>query len=174
MKTILLFTVAVLCFGATESRVPRKAMAAVESSMNKGFRQVTNDPYDLLGTARGSYLDGYGAVFTIELQLVYITPPSPFQPAYTPVELAALKERKLKKLPALKDTMRSLMAAAGNTLDNMPGNEHIAMEAIIWRYSWEDSRGVPQRVLMTAEKGKLLQAAADHANLAGVIDELEQ
>ena len=62
MKTLLLFTVAVLCFGATESRVPRKAMAAVESSMNKGFRTVTNDPYDLLGTARGTYLNGYGAV----------------------------------------------------------------------------------------------------------------
>ena len=26
-----------------------------------------NDPYDLLGTARGTYLEGYGAVFTVEM-----------------------------------------------------------------------------------------------------------
>jgi hypothetical protein len=56
----------------------------------------------------------------------------------------------------------------------MPGNEHIAMEAILWRYSWEDSKGLPQRVLMTAEKSKLLEAVSSHADLASVIEEREQ
>jgi hypothetical protein len=142
--------------------------------MNDKFRSVTADPYDLLGTARGTYLDGYGAVFTIELQLVYITPPSPFRPAYSPQELAALHDRKMKKLPVLKEAMRGLMASSVNTLDSMPGNEHIAMEAILWRYSWEDSHGIPQRVLMTAEKSRLIEAQASHADLAGVIEEQEQ
>ena len=174
MKTLVLFAVAVLCFGATEPRISRKALAGVEGAMNDRFRSVTGDPYDLLGPARGTYLDGYGAVFTIELQLVYVAPPNPFRPAYTPAEIAALHDRKMKKLPAMKEAMRGLMAGACNTLDSMPGSEKISMEAILWQYSWEDSHGLPQRVLMTAEKSRLLEAAASHADLASVITEQDQ
>jgi hypothetical protein len=174
MKTILLLAVAVLAFGATEPRISRKALAGVEGAVNDKFRSVTADPYDLLGPARGTYLDGYGAVFTIELQLVYVAPPNPFRPAYSAAELAAVRERKLKRLPVLKEAMRSLMAGAGNTLDAMPGNEKISIEAILWQYNWEDSRGLPQRVQMTAEKGRLLEAAANHADLASVITEQDQ
>ena len=174
MKTLILLAVTVLCLGATEPRVSRKALAGVEGAMNDKFRAVTTDPYDLLGPARGTYLDGYGAVFTIEVQLVHAEPPNPFRPAYTPADLAALHDRKLKRLPAMKETMRGLMAEACNTLDAMPGDEKISMEAILWRYSWEDSRGIPQRVLLTAEKSKLLDAAANHASLASVITEQEQ
>lgn len=174
MKTLVLFTVAVLCFGATEPRVSRKALAGVENAMNNKFREVTADPYDLLGPARGTYLDGYGAVFTIELQLVYVPPLTPFRGPFTPREVAAVHERKVKKLPQMKEAMRGLMAGACNTLDAMPGNEKISMEAILWRYTWEDSHGIPERVLMTAEKSKLLEAAANHTDLAAVITEQEQ
>jgi hypothetical protein len=48
------------------------------------------------------------------------------------------------------------------------------MEAILWHYSWEDSKGIPQRVFMTAEKGKLLKAQADRTDLSTVIEEREQ
>jgi hypothetical protein len=174
VKTILLFAVAVLCFGATESRVPRKALAAVEGSMNDKFRTVSADPYDLLGTARGTYLDGYGALFTVELQLVYLTAPMPFRGAYTPQELTTMHDRKIKKLPVMKETMRGLLAAAGSTLDSMPTTERVSMEAILWHYSWEDSTGIPQRIFMSVEKGKLLKAQADHADLSKVIEEREQ
>ena len=175
MKTILLLATAVLCFGATESRISRKALAGVESAMNDKFRNtVTPDTYDLLGTARGTYLDGYGVLFTIEMELVYVTPLSPFRPAYTSAEVASLRERKLKKVPVMKETLRNLMAGASNSLDNLPGNERISMEAILWHYSWEESRGVPQRLMMTAEKDKLLRALADHTDLATVIEEREQ
>ena len=173
-KSLLLFAVAVLCFGATESRVPRKALASVEGSLNDTFRTVTTDPYDLLGTARGTYLEGYGALFTVELQLVYLTPPMPFRGAYTPQELTTMHDRKMKKVPVMKETMRGLLASASNALDGMPPTEQVSMEAILWHYSWEDSRGIPQRIFMSAEKGKLLQAQADHTDLSKVIQEREQ
>ena len=70
--------------------------------------------------------------------------------------------------------MRSLMATAGTTLDSIPGNERISMEVRLWKYNWEDSRGLPSRVFMTAEKSKLLAAQANHTDLAAVISEQEQ
>ena len=149
MKTLLLIAVATLCFGATEPRVSRKALASVEGVINDKFRTVTADPYDLLGATRGTYLEGYGAVFTVELQLIYLNPITPFHRPYSSAELATMRERKLKKVPVLKEAMRALVGNAANLLETMPANEHISMEAILWHYSWEDSRDVPQRILMT-------------------------
>lgn len=163
-----------LAFAAVEQKVGRRALAAVEGAVNDKFRTATQDPWDLLGTARGTYLDGYGALFTVELQLVFVSPPMPFHPAYSPAEIIAIHDRKVKKLPELREAMRSLIAGAAPTLETLPGNEKISMEAILWRYSWENAQGIPQRILMSGEKDKIQQARAAHTDLAQVIEEREQ
>lgn len=179
MKAFLIPTAAALavtlCFAATESRVSRAAITAVESGINEKFRANSADPYDLLGTARGTYLEGYGVLFTIELQLVVVLPPNPFKPTLSPADLTSIRDRKAKKLPLMKETMRSILVNAASTLEGLPPNEHIAMEAILWNYSWENYRG-PRRVFMTAEKQKLLDMRGhpEQAQLASVIEEQER
>lgn len=173
LRPLLLAAIATVCFASTESKISTKAMLAVESTIDNAFRVNTPDPYDLLGTARGSYLPGYGTLFTVELQLVFTQAQLPFRGPYTPAEVAAIHDRKLKKLPLLKDTMRGLLANASASLDALPPNEQVAIEAIIWHYNWEDSKNIPQRLLMTATKEKLMQAQAAHASLASVIQEQE-
>jgi len=175
MKTLLVVLAAAgLLFATTESRLPAKSIEAVEGMVNDRFRAPGPEPYDLLGTARCTYLDGWGALTTVELGLVYIMPPNPFRPAYSPLELAALRDRKLKKLPVLKDAMRNILASSAAALDSVPPNQHIALETRLWRYSWEDSKGIPQRIFMSAEKSKLLAAQGSPANLAAVIEEQNQ
>lgn len=110
MKAILLIAVATLCFGATESRVPRRQILDVEGSINNKFRSNFADPYDLLGDARGTYLDSYGALFTMELELITVAPPSPFKPTISPAEIQTIHDRKLKKLTDLRQAMYGLMA----------------------------------------------------------------
>jgi hypothetical protein len=167
--------VAGLLVGATEPRVSSKALEAVEGMVNSKFgRGLGADPFDLLGTAHCTYLDGFGAAITLELQLVYVSGPTPFRLTYSPQEIAALHERKLKKLPVLKDAMRSILAGSATTLDSVPPNQRIAMDAKIWHYSWEDSKGIPQRILMFAEKSKLLEAQGSPTALAAVIEEQVQ
>ena len=73
--------------------------------------------------------------------------------------------------------MRNLMVNASGTLEGLPPNEHVAMEAILFNYSWEESRGLPRRIFMSAEKQKLLDAKAAHAGqseLAAIIEEQER
>ena len=177
MKLLLAAAFATLCFAAVESRVSRANILAVESSLNEKFNTRAADSYDLLGPARGTYLEGYGAVFTFELDLVsagglIITP---FKPTITAAELAGLHERKLKKLPQLKDAMRSQMVSASSILAGMPPNERVAMEAILFNYSWEENtREIPRRILMVAEKQKLLDARSNHADLAAIIEEQDR
>ena len=174
MKTLLLIAFATVCLAATETRVPRAALVAMEDTINGKFRVNSPDPYDLLGTARGTYLDGYGVVFTFEMQLVTVSPPNPFKPVISPEELAQIRDRKLRKLPQMKDVMRSMIAAASTSLSGLPGNEHIAMEAVLWTYSWENSRGMPKRIFMSAEKQKLIEAQVNHTDLVQVIEEQER
>jgi len=174
-KTLLLIAAATACFAASsESRVSRASILAMEDAINAKFRVNSPDPWDLLGTARGTYLEGYGVVFTWELQLVFVSPPSPFNPKISEADVAQVHERKLKKIPQLKEAMRSLMLAACNSLPGLPPEERVSMEAILWNYSWENSRGMPRRVFMSVEKQKLLDAQAAHTDLALVIEEQER
>jgi hypothetical protein len=63
---------------------------------------------------------------------------------------------------ALKESMRGLMLSASKTLPGLPPTERIAMEAFLFNYAWENSRGLPHRIVLTAEKQKLLDAANRH------------
>jgi len=170
---------AALCFAAASAGVSNATIAAIEGTINQTLSSGAADPYDLLGTARGTYLAGYGAVLTFELDLINAGPitPTPFKQTVTPQEKTTTHERKLKNLAILKDSMRTMMMNASGTLEGMPSNEQVSMEAILFYYSWENSKDMPRRVLMSAEKQKLLDAKAAHAGpqeLAAIIDTQER
>jgi hypothetical protein len=179
VKPLLLVAAATLCLAATEPRVSRASIVLVENSINEKFVSYSGDPYDVLGNARGTYLEGYGALFTVELDLINTGPinPNPFKQKVTTQEVATTRERKVKKLAILRENMRSLMVNAGGTLEGLPPNERVAVEAVLLYNSWEDSRGMPRRLFMSAEKQKLLGARATHAGqpeLAAIVEEQER
>ncbi len=179
MRLLVGIAAAALCLAAAESAVSPATIAAVEGTMNRTLSVGPADPYELMGTARGTYLNGYGALFTVELDLINAGPisPNPFKPKVSPQELASVRERKVKNLSILKDSMRTLMMNAGSTLEGMPPNERVSMEAYLFYYSWENSKGMPQRVFMSAEKQKLMDAKTAHAGpqeLAAIIEEQDQ
>lgn len=170
---------ATLCFASTESHVSTASILAVERSIGERLAGSTADPYDILVDARGTYLEGYGALFTNEINLVNSSAfnPNPFRPTVTQQQIAQVHDRKVKKLAELKETMRSALEDASATLEGVPANETIAMEVKLFSFSWENNKGIPRRLLMTGEKQKLLAARASHASqadLASIIDEQER
>ena len=165
MKSLLLAGIATLCFAASEPIVSLGSLKAVEASINDKVRSNINDPYDLLGTARGTYIEGYGAVFTVEVNLVLVSPLnlSPFKQSITEAEIATMRERKARKVELLRESMRALMLSASKSLPGLPNNERIVMEAFLFNYRWENARGLPHRIMLTAGKQKLLDALSRHA-----------
>jgi len=161
MKTLLLIGLATLCFAASEPTVSLSSLKAVEASINDRIRSNINDPYDVLGPARGTYLEGYGAVFTMEMNLVLVSPlmVSPFHQTVSEKELSDLRERKMKKIDGLKATMRELMTSAGKSLTGLPPQERIVMEAFLFNYRWENSRGLPHRLVLTVSRQQLMDAS---------------
>jgi hypothetical protein len=180
MKIVMSILIATaLCFAAAESRVSRAGILAAERMIDEKINAYSTDPYRPLGDARGTYLEGYGALFTNELDLISTNPlnVSPFKLTVPKEEVASVRERKLKKLAQLKDAMRTMLVNASGILEGLPPSERVAMEAILFNYSWEETRGLPHRVFMSAEKQKLLDAKAAHAGqteLAAIIEEQER
>src|ERR1700758_4738060 len=67
----LLLVVAASAIASDAPRVPRTTLAAAEKSLDNRFAGLWNDnPFIMLGPTRGVYLEGYGAVFTAEVNLV--------------------------------------------------------------------------------------------------------
>ncbi len=165
MKTLLLIGFATLCFAASEPIVSLGSLMSVEASINDRVRSNISDPYDLLGPARGTYLEGYGAVFTVQMNLVLLPAlrVSPFNPDSNKA-IAELHDHKARKVENLKATMRELMTGASKSLPGLPPQERIVMEAFLFNYSWEQSRGLPHRLVLTANKQKLIDAVSHHAS----------
>jgi hypothetical protein len=174
MKLILLFAFAVLSFARAASLVPGSDFKGVEDETNARF---AGEPWDLLGDARGSYLPGYGAIFTFEMSLVNVPPLYPFKPTVSPQEIRTIHDRKVKQLAVLKGEMRDLVVKAAASLTTLPPGEQVVFEARLVNRSFEDGRGLPNRLIMTANRQKLLDAIAHHAtaaDLAALIEERDE
>jgi hypothetical protein len=170
VKLILLLGLATVCFAASEPTVSTGSLKSVEGAINDRLLSKVNDPYDLLGTARGTYLEGYGAVFTFELNLVFGSSlaGTPFSPKVTDLEITTMHERKARKVEDLKETMRGLAASACKTLNGMPPEENVVVEAFLFSYRWENTRGLPHRIVLSVQKQKLLDAVSRHATSADI------
>jgi len=145
---------------APHARVTRAALATVEKNFDGRFaRAYTPDAFDILGATRGVYLEGYGAVFTTELNLIVSPNISPFHQSFTKIEIARIHERKAQRLPLLRQEMRELLAASAASLENLPPSEQVVLAVTLFHYSWEDYSGLPSQIVMQAERQKLLSNA---------------
>jgi hypothetical protein len=144
---------------------PVKAMKIAPQTfidLEKGFdnRLATtggpNDPIDLLGATRGLYLDGYGAVFTTELSLIITPHANPFRQQISKEEAAGVHQRKLARLPLLKQAMAEMIRNSAKTLVQIPDNQQIVLAVRLLYLPWEDTTGLPAQVLMSATRGGVL------------------
>lgn len=139
-------------------RVSRTTIAAMEKSLDNRVERLWDDnPFVLLGPTRGVYLDGYGAVFTAEINLA-TGPTMMMQFQLSKDEIERHRQRKIKRLPELMAAMRQAMVASAASLDPVPQDEQIVIVAFLSRYPWEDVSGLPVQITMQAQKKKLLDA----------------
>jgi len=148
----------------SENRAMRAALRSAEANIDNRIQQVTSrTPFALLGNTRGAYLTGYGAVFTLEVNLMPVAGLSPFRPAYTPKEIQDLNRQKREKLAALKTGVRQLLVEEASALPHLPAAERIAVVVSLFNYNWEDTTGLPSQIVMQATRQALLDLQAKRA-----------
>jgi hypothetical protein len=154
----------VLLFGGQApqppSRITRAALSGLEKNFDNRFEKGSGtDPFELLGPTRAVYLEGYGVVSSAELDLIVTPNLNPFHQVFTTAEKARIHERKLQRLPLVKQDMREMLIASAVSLENLPPNEQVVLAVTLFHYSWEDSSGLPAQIVMQAERQKLLSNA---------------
>jgi hypothetical protein len=157
-------------FGAAQRpAVTRGALAGMERAFDQRIQRFDlNDPLDLLGSTRGVYLQGYGAVFTAEVNLIAGAVITPFRPKPSPPELEKLRQRKAARLQQLVRQMREVMLDLAAALTDVPPQEHIALGVSIFYFSWENREGLPSQVVLRARRQALLDAQARRADPAAL------
>lgn len=158
---------------AEPGRVSRSSIEATERNLNREIAGLwPEDPFLLLGTARGLYLTGYGAVFSAEVDLAPGPSISPFHQTMTPQNIADHRKKMLDRLPRLKQEMAKMLAGAAASLDTVPAGEKVTLGITLTPHAWEDRTGIPSQIVLTGERGRLVEAQRT-GQLAPAITEQE-
>ena len=173
---LLAITAAVSASAAEASdapRVARSTIAIAEKNLDNRFTRLWEDnPVSVLGPSRGVYLEGYGAVFTAEVNLVAGPPMTLFNVTVTKDYVARHKQIKIARIPDLKRELQKalLELAASKEMAAVPPDEQIVLVAFLSHYPWEDLSGIPAQIMMQGSKKKLMDAkSAGGATLEAAI-----
>ena len=153
-------------------RLARSTVAIAEKNLDDRFTRLWIDnPVTVLGPSRGVYLEGYGIVFTTEVNAVAGPPLTLFNQAITKEFAAQHRQTKLKRIPELKAELQKALldAAASKELAAMPPDEQIVLVALLSHFPWEDLTGMPAQIMMQGSKKKLLEAKSTGAGLEDAI-----
>jgi hypothetical protein len=157
----LLLGVAASAIASDAPRVPRTTLAAAEKSLDNRFAGLWNDnPFIMLGPTRGVYLEGYGAVFTAEINLVAGVPIGVMMPPPDNQEKARHKQLKIARISELKAALEKFLAetAASPGMAAVPPDEQIVLVAFLSHFPWEDISGLPVQIMVQGPKKKLMEA----------------
>jgi len=150
---------ALFLFAALLSAAPTVSYSDIRNLEKSFDRRIANhnveQPMDLIGFTRGAYLESYGVVFTAEVNLLLSAGVSPFRPKVAPEERTRLRQRKLARLPEMKQIMRDMMVSSATALKSMPPAQKVAVGVSFFYHSFEDTQGLPQQLLMEASRQTL-------------------
>jgi len=171
MKTLLLVA-SLVALGtaagaiAQAPAVSRPAIRSAEQSLDERLSRIWQDtPMSLVSRTRGVYLDGYGVVFTADMNPVS-DGVSLMNTHLQPQQKAQVVQKKIARIPELKKALKEAMMDTAATLDPVPLDEQLVLEVIIRRFDWEDGGGYPAELLLQSTRRKLMDAK--RANGAGL------
>lgn len=155
-------------------RLNLAAVTAMEKSFNRRLERevLDGDPFLLLGLTRGIYIEGFGIVYSAEVNLAQGPGISPFHPEVTKEDVARLRQKKMARLPLLRNAMKQQLLDMAGSLDGLPAEQQIVLGVTLFRHSWEDTTGLPHQVVMQAQKRQLLEIQTgrrDRAQLDAVV-----
>jgi len=132
-------------------------MGALEKEMD-GRLSATgspiNDPCVVQGGGtRGLYIDGFGAIFTSDVELVNTPNFGIFATTISPEQRASVHKRKLAHVPMLQQTMRDMVLSlsAASTLKLADTDQIVVAVRLVYR-PWEDLTGLPGQMIMRLDR----------------------
>jgi hypothetical protein len=140
-----------------EARTRRASMMKVEKSLNAHIDELATDSFELLGHTRGVYIEGFGAVFSNEVNLLSVPGATPFGRSLDKAGIAKVHARKIERVSVIKEQMQKMLLASAEALDWIPVKEQIVLSVSLFNLHWEITAGLPSQIVMQAPRNKLLE-----------------
>lgn len=152
-------------------RIPRTALAIIEKNIDTRIeRAIPTDQFLVLGATRGLYLEGYGIVFSTEMNLMASAAANPFRPAFTKDDIEQIRRKKIDRMTVLREQVRAALIGAAASLDQVPENEQVVLGIVLFYFRWEDTSGLPSQLVMQAPRKVLVAASKGQTSaLDGVL-----
>jgi hypothetical protein len=155
---------------ADKPLVSRPALMAAEKNFESHIGKLwPDDPVAFWVYPQGMYVNGFGAVFSAQVNLAQGTAITPFHQSVTKDEIVRLHNKKLERMTQFRQAMEDIMLSSAASLDTVPADEQIALGVSFFYWNWEDTTGLPQQLVLRAPKRSLVMAKSglmDHAKLA--------
>lgn len=144
-------------------------MQAVQRACDAAIRGYSIDaPVDHMLPTHGVYIEGFGAAFITDLNLVALPPLFGFGGHINPAELKRIHDSKVKRLPAVRELLTRMLMDGAKTLNHMSPEESVLLHVNFYYMEIEDRAGLPASMTVQAKKKDLLAAASGKLPLESV------
>jgi hypothetical protein len=142
-------------------RPPNSEIRAVQSACDAAIRSYSIDaPVDHMLPTHGIYIEGFGAAFITDVNLVALSPLFGFGGHVNPAELKRIHDSKVKRLPAVRELLTRMLMDSAKTLTRMAPEESVLLHVNFYYMDIEDRTGLPASMTVQAKKKDLLAAAS--------------
>jgi len=149
--------------------VSRPALMSAEKNFEARVGKLwPDDPVAFWIFPQSMYINGFGAVFSAQVNLAQGPGISPFHPSVSKEEVERIHRKKMERMAIFRQTMEDVLLSSAASLDTVPADEQIALGVSFFYWNWEDTTGLPQQVVMRAPKKALISALADRSKLASI------
>jgi hypothetical protein len=171
IRALFLSLMAVALAGAVEVDAAagklRDQIAAAEQIVDQRFQGVGSETVmTVIGNSRGAYIEGYGVVFNVQVNIAPVGNINPFRRSYSNEEIRQINIRKRQRLETLEQRTRELLVELSDSIAGLPANEKIAIAVSLFHFAWEDLTALPKQMVMAAAKSILAEAKSGSLPLA--------
>ena len=132
-------------------------MKVFEAVIDGTLAQTFTSPFGLLEKTKGTYLPGFGLVFSLEVNLYPLRAPNPFN--MTPVSKAEIdqaQKARLERLAAIKESIPRLLADHAISLRDLRSNDSVAVVVHLFEMQPGDTK-LPDQLVIETRKSDLDQ-----------------
>jgi hypothetical protein len=132
-------------------------MKVFEAVIDGTMAQTFALPFGLLEKTKGTYLPGFGLVFSLEVNLYPLRAPNPFN--MTPLSKAELdkaQKTKLERMAAIKLSVPRLLADHAMSLRDLGSDDSVAVVVHLFEVQSGDTK-FPDQLVIKARKSDLDQ-----------------
>jgi hypothetical protein len=81
---------------------------------------------------------------------------TPFHQSISKAEYARVRQKKLERLPKLRQVIQEQLLNMAASLDTVPADDQIAISVALFSFSGEDNTGIPSQIVMHAPRKVLV------------------